>query len=140
MALRGRKPEDIQERLKFFVYGPAKVGKTTLACQFPKPYIIDTERGAENDKCKELLTNNGECLFHTLDYDEMYKEILALMTEKHPFKTLVIDSITWIYDALVLKYQKDLQRKNPSSKSFYGRDRELANHRMRELMWLLLRS
>ncbi|HHX4254290.1 TPA: AAA family ATPase [Legionella anisa] len=50
MALRARKPETIEKRLKVLFYGDAGVGKTTAAIQFPKPYLIDTEKGAENDQ------------------------------------------------------------------------------------------
>ena len=37
--LRGKKPETIEKRLKALFYGPAGVGKTTCAIQFPKPYL-----------------------------------------------------------------------------------------------------
>jgi len=48
MPLRARKPESVTKRLKLFMFGPAGVGKTTAAIQFPNSYIIDCERGAEN--------------------------------------------------------------------------------------------
>ena len=43
MALRARKPEAVTKRLKLFMFGPAGVGKTTAAIQFPNSYIIDCE-------------------------------------------------------------------------------------------------
>jgi len=43
--LRARKPEAVVKRLKMFMFGPAGVGKTTAAIQFPNSYIIDAERG-----------------------------------------------------------------------------------------------
>ena len=48
MALRAKKPEAVTKRLKLFMFGPAGVGKTTAAIQFPNSYIIDCERGTEN--------------------------------------------------------------------------------------------
>jgi flagellar biosynthesis GTPase FlhF len=45
MALRAKKPEAVEKRLKLFMYGPAGVGKTTAAIQFPNAYIIDCEKG-----------------------------------------------------------------------------------------------
>ena len=48
IVLRARKPEAVYKRLKLFMFGPAGVGKTTAAIQFPNSYIIDCERGAEN--------------------------------------------------------------------------------------------
>ena len=58
--LRAKKPEAVTKRLKLFMFGPAGVGKTTAAIQFPKSYIIDCEKGAENyDK---LITASGTCM------------------------------------------------------------------------------
>src|SRR5207248_639394 len=48
MPLRARKPQAVTKRLKLFMFGPAGVGKTTAAIQFPNSYIVDCERGAEN--------------------------------------------------------------------------------------------
>jgi GTPase SAR1 family protein len=42
MALRAKKPEAVEKRLKALFYGSAGVGKTTAAIQFPRPYLIDT--------------------------------------------------------------------------------------------------
>ena len=65
MALRARKPEPQTKRLKLFMFGPAGVGKTTAAIQFPNSYIIDCERGSENyDK---LVTASGSVGFQTTD-------------------------------------------------------------------------
>ena len=33
--------------IKAIIYGVPGVGKTTFAAQFPAPYILDLERGAE---------------------------------------------------------------------------------------------
>ena len=44
MALRAKKPEQIRKRLKLLMYAASGVGKTTAAIQFPKAYIIDTEK------------------------------------------------------------------------------------------------
>ncbi len=42
MALKGKKPHEIEKRLKLLLYGRAGVGKTMTAIQFPQPYVIDT--------------------------------------------------------------------------------------------------
>jgi hypothetical protein len=47
VALRGSIPKPEDKRLKAMFFGAAGVGKTTAAIQFPAPYLIDTERGAE---------------------------------------------------------------------------------------------
>lgn len=103
MALRAVKPKSIQKRLKLFLYGNAKVGKTTAAIQFPKPYLIDTERGAENDKYVQMLEKGGGVIFQTNDFEEVVKEVKSLLTEKHEYKTLIIDPLTTLYNDLIDK-------------------------------------
>src|ERR1700744_111691 len=81
MALRARKPEAVTKRLKLFMFGPAGVGKTTAAIQFPNSYIIDCEKGTENyDK---LITQSGSGVFQTTDIHEVIAEVKALLTEPH---------------------------------------------------------
>jgi hypothetical protein len=99
--LRARKPEAVTKRLKLFMFGPAGVGKTTAAIQFPNSYVIDCEKGAENyDK---LITASGSAVFQTTDMQEVISEVKALLTEKHDFRTLVIDPITTVYNDLLEK-------------------------------------
>src|SRR5439155_7926083 len=99
--LRARKPEAAVKRLKMFMFGPAGVGKTTAAIQFPQSYIIDGERGTENyDK---LITASGSSVFQTTDINEVVQEVKSLLTEKHDFRTLVIDPITPVYNDLLDK-------------------------------------
>ena len=69
MALRARKPEAVNKRLKLFMFGPAGVGKTTAAIQFPNSYIIDCERGTENyDK---LITSSNSVVYQTVDINDV---------------------------------------------------------------------
>lgn len=132
MNLRGSKPETIQKRLKAFFYGNAKVGKTTAAIQFPKPYIIDTERGAENDKYVNILKKGGGLIFQTNQFEEVVKEVTALLTEKHEYKTLIIDPMTVLYDDLL---EICISKVGDS----YGKHTFLASKRMKNLYSLLTR-
>ena len=106
--LRGKKPDARKKRLKMFVYGPAGVGKTTGVCQFPNAYIVDTERGTEN--YAETISKSGSVVFQSLNPDEIKEELHVLLTEKHGFKTLVIDPITQVYNSTQEKWNRIFEK------------------------------
>jgi hypothetical protein len=132
MALRGKKPTEVQKRCKALFFGPAGAGKTTAAIQFPAPYLIDTERGAENAQYVELLDKNGGAYFGTSDFDEMVKEIKSLLTEQHDYRTLVIDPLTVTYNDLLDKAARKVGTE-------FGRHHGEANKQMKHLLNLLMR-
>lgn len=129
MALRGKKPEPVNKRLKLFMYGPAGVGKTTAAIQFPKAYIIDCERGT--DQYDEQITTSGGVVFPTSDMAEVIAEVKSLLTEKHDYRTLVIDPITTAYNDL-------LDRCEAKVGADFGRHYQEANKQMKRLANLIL--
>lgn len=142
MALRGKKPKEITKRLKAFFYGNAKVGKTTAAIQFPKPYIIDTEKGCENKKYAKLIDEAGGAIFQTQDFQEVVQEIKELLTISHEYKTLVIDSLSPLYDNLVNKCAEEIKRKAKGEDitgTEFGRHISEANKKMKRLIDLLYR-
>lgn len=142
MALRGVKPEAIQKRLKALFYGEAGVGKTTAAIQFPKPYLIDTENGYENDQYVKILKDKSGAVFHTTDFDELLTEVKTLLSEKHDYKTLIIDPFTIVYQDLCDKWAIKLakQSKDPASDGTeFQRHRDRADTQVKHLMRLLLR-
>lgn len=130
--LRGKKPEVRKNRLKLFMYGNAKVGKTTLSIQFPTPYIIDTERSTDKDKYVELINKSDGTVFETQDFDEMVNEVKLLLTTEHEYKTLVIDSLTILYNDLV-------DKEGLKNGTEFGRHYAAANKRIKHLLNLLLR-
>jgi hypothetical protein len=130
-ALRGVKATVIKPRLKFFIYGPAKVGKTTTAIQFPKPYWIDTEGSADKKIYANLLEAQGGVVFPTQDFDEVISEVKLLMREKHEYKTLIIDSYSIVYNELC-------DRLGQLMGTEFGRHMGEANRRAKHLNNLLL--
>lgn len=127
--LRARKPEAVTKRLKLFLFGPAGVGKTTAAIQFPNSYIIDAERGAEN--YDRLITASGSSVFQTTDIHEVIQEVKSLLTEKHDFRTLVIDPITPLYNDLLEKCEYKVG-------TDFGRHYGEANKTMKRLANLIM--
>src|SRR5881227_2421002 len=129
MALRAKKPEAVTKRLKLFMFGPAGVGKTTAAIQFPKSYIIDCEKGAENyDK---LITASDSVIYQTTDINEVIQEVKSLLTEKHDYRTLVIDPITTVYNDLLDKCEQKVG-------ADFGRHYGAANKEMKRLANLIM--
>lgn len=106
MALRGKKPTKKAKRLKVMLFGAAGAGKTTAAIQFPKPYVIDTERGAENDAYIERIVARDGALFQTTSFDDIVTEVRALASTEHGYQTLVLDPVTVIYDDMVASWEK----------------------------------
>lgn len=130
--LRGKKPTSVEKRLKTLFYGVAGAGKTTAAIQFPKPYLIDTEKGAENDEYTKRLEAQGGVIFQTADFEEIISEVRTLLVEKHPYKTLIIDPFTTIYNTL-------LDRSADVVGTEFGRHYGEANKKVKRLLDLLLR-
>lgn len=132
MALRGVKPTAIQKRLKALFYGSAGVGKTTAAINFPCPYLIDTEKGAENTQYARIIESNGGVVFQCSDFDEVLAEVISLLKEKHEYKTLIIDPMTTLYNDL-------LDKSAIKNGTDFGRHYNDANKKMQHLFSLLLR-
>lgn len=108
MALRAKKPEIKEKRLKMFVFGPAGIGKTIAALQFPDAYIIDAEKGT--DFYSPLINEKNSVVLQTYNIDEIRAEIKALLTTNHNYRTLIIDPITQIYNATQEKWTRIFEK------------------------------
>jgi hypothetical protein len=99
MALRAKKPEQVQKRLKALIFGPAGSGKTRASLEFPKAYIIDGERGTENyakliEAADSVVMGVKE---GALDVNEVDREVGELLSVRHDYRTLVLDPFTTIF-------------------------------------------
>lgn len=130
--LRGVKPSEIKKRFKALFFGPAGAGKTTAAIQMPVPYLIDTERGAENPQYVKLLNQSGGSYFFTTDPDELITEVGSLLQSKHDFRTVIIDPLTVPYNDLIDKFAIELG-------TDFGRHKGPADRKIKHLLALLTR-
>ncbi len=101
--LKAVKPTQAKkEKPKILVFGKAGVGKTWGALDFPSVYYIDTEGGATEQKYVDKLLNSGGVYFGkeqgSQSFETVIEQIKALSTEKHGFKTVIIDSFTKLFD------------------------------------------
>lgn len=135
MALKAVKPEVVKPgKPKFMISGKSGVGKTMFALSFEKPYFIDTEGGATREQYMKKLVDNGGAYFGkeqgSQDFRIVIEQIKELATTKHPYKTLVIDSFSKLYNV-----ESSIAEEKVGSD--YGRDKKEANKPTRQLMrWL----
>lgn len=108
MTLKGKKPEAKEKRLKMFLYGPAGVGKTTAALQFPNSYVIDMEKGT--DYYSDSINKSGSAVLQTVSAEDIKTEIRSLLTEKHDYRTLIIDPVTQLYNSLQDKWTRIFEK------------------------------
>lgn len=132
MALKFTKPEVKQQRLKIMLYGEMGTGKSTCASQFPHTAYIDTEDTTSKKKYAKLISDSHGAVLATGDFDEILQQVKELMTTKHEFKTLVIDSLTIPYENLQAECERTVG-------SDFGRHVTAANKKMKLLVNLLLR-
>lgn len=135
MALKAKAPESvIASKPKFMISGESGVGKTFFALDFPRPYLIDTESGATRPQYQEKLKKSNGAYFGkdegSQDFSTIIQEIEQLATTKHDYKTLIIDSFSYLY--LLKAAEAELE-----GGSDFGRDKKEANKPTRQMMrWL----
>lgn len=71
---------------RVLIYGPPKMGKTTLANEFPNAVFLQTEEG---ENSLDEITTFGL----VTDWNDVLSAIGSLAEEQHDFKTIVVDSI-----------------------------------------------
>lgn len=122
---------------KVLIFGKPGVGKTWQALDFPSVYYIDTEGGADLAHYTDKLERSGGVYLGpdqgSLDFATVLEQVQALATEKHHFRTLVIDSISKLYTLEITREGERLGDKNA-----FGADKKPAVAYMRRLVsWLV---
>jgi len=122
-----------KEPLIITLCGEPGSGKTSLAATFPSPFIIRTQgeavpRDIPKDNAPVGLApvglrkvKVGE--IDVWDEDELFDQLKALLREDHPYKTLIVDSVTGLEALFVqnlLDVQPSKQKTMNSAGSGYG--------------------
>jgi hypothetical protein len=131
-AVEPRKP-------KVLIYGAAGAGKTWTSMDFPSCYYIDTEGGGDLPPYREKLLKAGGMYFGpdqgSLDFDAVIDQIEALATEKHHYKTVVIDSITKLFNTAITDEQQRMA--DAGKKDEFGASKKPVVRQMARLVrWL----
>lgn len=73
---------------RIFIYGGAGQGKSTVASQARNPIFIPTEDGLGQIQCDSFPVAHK--------FSDVTGNLTALKTEKHDYKTVVIDTVDWL--------------------------------------------
>ena len=118
---------------KILIFGRPGVGKTWQALDFPKCYYIDTEGGADLSHYTAKLKDAGGVYMGpedgSLDFPTVLEQFQALATEKHEYKTVIVDSISKLFNVAVTNEAERLGDKNA-----FGADKKPAIAFMRRLV------
>lgn len=135
--LRAKDPKTAEpSKPKCLIYGKSGVGKTWTAIDFPSVYYIDTEAGADLDHYTDKLKRSGGGYMGPSDgandFAVLIEQVKALATERHSYRTLVVDSISKVYNTAIAIEAEKLGDKNA-----FGADKKPAIASMRQLVaWI----
>lgn len=101
---------------KILVFGRPGIGKTWFSLDFPSVYYIDTEGGANRKQYIEKLHQSGGVYMgpeqDSQDFEKIIEELKTLATEEHPYKTVVIDSLSKLYNIAIVREMDRLGNKD----------------------------
>lgn len=135
--LKAVKPKTVEpSKAKVLIFGEAGVGKTFFSLDFPSCYFVDAEGGASRGHYTDKLEKAQAVYFGieqgAQDFNEVIEQVKGLATEKHQFKTLIIDSITKLFNNEIAKEAERL-----GDKDAFGASKKPAIAKTRQLLnWL----
>jgi len=132
--LKGKDPVNAEpSKPKMLIFGKPGVGKTWGALDFPSCYYIDTEGGADLGHYTAKLAASGGSYMGpddgALDFETVIEQFAALATSPHRFQTVVVDSISKLFNATVAKEAERL-----GDKDAFGASKKPAVAFMRRLI------
>ncbi len=81
------KGKEVKPR-RTFVYGTQGIGKSSWAANSTNPIFIPTEDGLNEIDCEKFPVAKA--------FEDVMNALSALYTDKHGYKTIVIDSVDWL--------------------------------------------
>ena len=107
---------------RIMVYGVEGIGKSTFAAASPNPIYILTEDGLGLLKVDHFPIATS--------FKDVMDAIGVLYSDKHDFKTVVIDSLDWL-DAII---QREIEQNYEAKDLAYGKGAVIAAERWREIL------
>lgn len=96
---------------KVVIYAPEGLGKTTLASQLPSPIFFDFEGGTHHVDVARLEPST------LAEFEKWARE---LVKDKQDFRTVVIDTVDWLEEAVVRQVITDAASDNVKSIEDFG--------------------
>ena len=84
----------VDDNMSVLLYGRNRIGKTTLACQFPKPLVLLSLEPSKTGGAKSIRKVAGVEGEVVHDSATLMGYAQDLTNEKHGFKTVVLDSVS----------------------------------------------
>lgn len=127
MSLANGRAGKLPKPVRAVIYGPEKIGKSSFAASAPSPAFLGAEDGTSELDVFRLPTPE------TLD--DVFAGLTELGTAKHPFKTLVIDTLDWL-EPLIHAHICHRDKKDNIEDYGYGKGYVIALVEWRKLtMW-----
>lgn len=139
MSLKAKRPVVQEERFKAVIYANRGVGKTHFCCSFPNTYYIDCEGLNSHPHFVDMLIKNESDLIRINELSDIIAEVKTLLSTKHDYKTLVIDSITFPFHLLSNFEAERLAKKAGGEGTEFGQNMAKAKRLIFELGMLLTR-
>lgn len=85
------------------IHGVEGIGKSTLAAQFPRPIVLDTEDGTNHLDVARVTCS---------DWATLKAALVEITGDTQGFQTLVVDSVDWAERLLIEKLLKDSNKRS----------------------------
>lgn len=105
------------------IYGGHGIGKSTLASQFPDPIFISTEDGLDSLDVTSFPK--------AANIKDVVDSIKTLIKEDHDFKTVVVDSVDWLVEPLIVS---NVEATHEAKDLAYGKGQMLVAEEFREIL------
>lgn len=120
----------------YFIYGETMSGKSYLANEFPSPIVLNTDGNAEANSVPSIQLKNdkdrtGEITKSVID--QLSEILLALQTQSHTYKTVIIDAIDDVLELMRIAVANQLGVKS-LSEAGYGKGYDYYNQAITELV------
>ena len=105
------------------IYGGHGIGKSTLASKFPEPIFISTEDGIDSLDVTSFP--------RATKIKDVVENIKTLIKEDHKFKTVVIDSVDWLIEPLIVT---NVEASHDAKDLAYGKSQMFVAEEFREIL------